>query len=212
MSKHDKKFLYVRAVQTNHSIQYHMHMTMVGMDLTPFESNLHKYDLVIISQIIQMIETDVFWHHKMFESILSNLQKMWMEGIHKLENTSMYCTENAENDDEMDRVEVIDLCSVSQTKNEASGKGKESTKQEREDKMESDRTDRMEDEIRTKKSKSMTKNEEMETLMVCWEAVNDLWEKEPCNEKEREEKKPIKKMEISKHEEEHVEPTLNTSK
>ena len=40
---------------------------------------------------------------------------MWMEGIHKLENASMYCTNNAENDDEMDGVEVIDLCSVNQT-------------------------------------------------------------------------------------------------
>ena len=226
MSKHDNKFLYASAVHSNHSILYHMHqiikqqkvvdeyrsMTMVGMDLTPFESNLHKYDLVIISQIIQMIKTDVFWHHNMFESILSNLQKMWMERIHELENASMYCTENAENDDEMDRVEVIDLCSVSQTKNQASGKGEESAKQEREDKMESDMTNRMEDEIRTKKSKSMTKNEEIETLMVCWEAMNDLQEKEPCKEQEKEEKKPVKKMEISKHEEEHVEPTLNTGK
>ena len=35
-------------------------MTMEGMDLTPLESNLHKFDLVIILQIIQMIETDVF--------------------------------------------------------------------------------------------------------------------------------------------------------
>ena len=52
-------------------------MTMEGMDLTPLESNLHKYDLVIISQIIQMIERDIFWNHKMFESVLSNLQKMW---------------------------------------------------------------------------------------------------------------------------------------
>ena len=99
-------------------------MTMEGTDLTPLESNLHKYDLVIISQIIQMVETDIFWHHKTFNSVLSNLQKMWTEGIHKLENASMYCTNNAENDDEMDRVEVIDLCSVSQTKNKACGKGK----------------------------------------------------------------------------------------
>ena len=30
----------------------------------------------------------------------------------------MYCTNNAESNDEMDGVEVIDLCSVSQTKNE----------------------------------------------------------------------------------------------
>ena len=128
MSEDDKKFLYGRAVQSNHSIQYHMHqiierqkvvneyrsMMMEGMDLNPLESNLHKYDLVIISQIIQMIETDVFWHKKTFESVLTNLWKMWMEGIHELENASMFCTENGEIDDKMDGVEVVDLCSVSQ--------------------------------------------------------------------------------------------------
>ena len=179
------------------------------MDLTPLESNLHKYDPVILSQIIQMIETDVFWHHKTFKSVLSNLRKMWMEGIHELENTSMYCTNNAENDNEMDGVEVIDLCSVSQTKSDARDKGIESAKQESQDKMKSDATDRMEDEIRTKKSKSTTKNEEVETAMMCWEAMNDLLENEPRKEQEKEEKKPIEKTEKSKHEEEHVEPTLN---
>ena len=35
-------------------------MMMEERDLTPLESNLHKYDLVIILQIIQMIEMDVF--------------------------------------------------------------------------------------------------------------------------------------------------------
>ena len=35
-------------------------MTMEEMDLIPQESNLHKYDPVIISQIINMIETDNF--------------------------------------------------------------------------------------------------------------------------------------------------------
>ena len=121
----------------------------------------------------------------------------------------MYCTNNAKNDAEMDGVEVIDLCSVSQTKNEARGKGKESAKQESQDKTKSNAADRMEDEIRTKKSKSMTKNKELETAIMCWDAVNDLPKKEPHKEQEKEEKKPIKKMEKSKHEEEHVEPTLN---
>ena len=171
------------------------------MDLTPLESNLHKYDPVILSQIIQMIETDVFWHQKTFESVLSNLRKMWME--------AMYCTNKAKNDNEMDGVEVVDLCSVSQTKNDAHGKGKESAKQESQDKMKSDATDRMEDEIRTKKSKSTTKNEEVETAMMCWEAMNDLLEKEPRKEQEKEGKKSIEKTEKSKHEEEHVKPTLN---
>ena len=69
MSKDYKKFLYARATHSNHSIQYHMQqiierqkvvdeyrsMTMEGMGLTPLESNLHKNDLVVISQIMQMI-------------------------------------------------------------------------------------------------------------------------------------------------------------
>ena len=127
MSADDKKFQYARAVHSNHLIQYHMHqiieqqkvvdkyksMMMEGMDLSPLELNLHKYDPVIISQIIQMNETYVFWHCKTFESVLSNLWNMWTKGIHELENTSIYCTNNTKNDDEMDGVEVIDLCSVS---------------------------------------------------------------------------------------------------
>ena len=223
MSEDDKQFLYARSVHSNHLIQYHMHqiikrqkvvneyksMTMEGMDLTPLESNLHKYDLVIISQIIQMIETDIFWHHKTFESVLSNLRNMWVEGIHELENRSMYCTNNAENDDEMDEVEVIYLCSVSQNKNKACGKGKESAKQESQDKTESDATNRMEDEIRTKKSRSTTKNGEVETTMMCWEAMNDSPRKEPHEESENEGEKPVETTQKQKDQEEHVEPTLN---
>ena len=74
MSEDEKKFLYARVVHSNHSIQYHMHqiieqqrvvdeyrnMKMGGMDLIPLDSNLHKYDPVMISQIINMIETDNF--------------------------------------------------------------------------------------------------------------------------------------------------------
>ena len=130
VSEEDKKFLYARAVHSNHLIQYHMQqiieqqkvvdkyrsMMMEGLGLTPLESNLHKYDTVIISLIIQMIEADNFWHQKTFESVLTDLQKMWNEGIHKQEDVSMYCTENSEIDNEMDGVEVIDLCSVSKKK------------------------------------------------------------------------------------------------
>ena len=121
------------------------------MDLIPLELNLHKYDPVIISQIINMIHTDGFWHHKTFESVLSNLQNLWTEGNHEFENASMYCTNNDKIDTEMNGVEVFDLCSVSLNKNEACGKGRESAKQESQDKMKSDTTDRMEDKIRTKK-------------------------------------------------------------
>ena len=53
--------------------------------------------------------------------------------------------------------------------------------------MKSDATDRMEDKIRTKKSKSTTKNEEVKSAMICWEAVNDLPKNEPHKEQEKEE-------------------------
>ena len=138
MSEDEKKLLYARAVHSNHLIQYHMHqimeqqrvvdkyrnMMMEGMNLISLESNLHKYDPVIISQIINMIEADNFWHHKTFETVMSDLWNMWTEGIWKLENTHMHCTNNYQNNNEMDGVEVIDLCSVSQNKNKMHVAGK----------------------------------------------------------------------------------------
>ena len=63
-------------------------MMMEGMRLTPLESNLHKYDPVIIFQIIQMIEVDNYWHQK------TNLWRMWNERINKHKDASMYCNEN----------------------------------------------------------------------------------------------------------------------
>ena len=122
----------------------------------------------------------------------------------------MHCTNNAENDAEMDGVEVIDLCSVSQNKNKVHVKGKESTKQESQDKMKHDAEDRMEVELRTKKSKSTTKNEEVEAAMMCWEATSNFPEEGPHKKPEKVVKKPVEKTEKQKHEEEHVEPTLNT--
>ena len=111
MSDNERMFLYARAVHSNHSIQYHMHqimerqkvideyrnMTMEGLDLIPLESSLHQYHPVIISQIINMNESDNFCHHKTFESVKSDLQNMWLEGIQELEKmmtkTTMRWTE-----------------------------------------------------------------------------------------------------------------------
>ena len=138
MSDNERMFLYARAVHSNHSIQYHMHqimerqkvideyrnMMMEGMDLIPLESNLHQNHPVIISQIINMIELDNYWYYKTFESVMSDPRNMWTEGIRELENARMDSTNNDENNNEMDGVEVIDLCSVSQTKNNAFAEGK----------------------------------------------------------------------------------------
>ena len=224
MSDNERMFLYARAVHSNHSMQYHMHqimerqrvvdeyrnMTMEGMDLIPLESNLHKFHPVIISQIINMIELDNFWHHKTFESVMSDLWNMWMEGIRELENSHMYCTNNEENNNELDGVEVIDLCSVSQSKNDTLSEGKESAKQESWDKSKHDGTDKKEADLKTMKSDRTTKNDKVESAMMCWELTSNFPQEETYEEPEKVAKKPVEKTEKQKHEEEHVGPTLDT--
>ena len=185
-------------------------MTMEGIDLIPLESNLHKFHLVIISQIINMIESDNFWHHKTFVSVMSDLWNMWAEGFQELENAHMYCTNDDENDNEMDGVEVIDLCSVSQSKNDTISEGKESVKQESWDKSKHDGTDKMEVELKTMKSKSMTKKGKVESAMMCWEPTSNFSKEETHEEPEKVAKKPAEKTQKQKHEEEHVGPTLDT--
>ena len=102
-----------------------------------------------------MIELDNFWHRKTFESVMSDLRNMWADGIRELENAQMHCTNNDENNNEMDGVEVIVLCSVSQSKNETFTGGKESAKQQSQDKSKHDGTDKMEAELKTMKSETM---------------------------------------------------------
>ena len=122
----------------------------------------------------------------------------------------MYCTNNDKNNNEMDGVEVIDLCSVSQSKNDTLSEGKESAKHESWDKSKHDGTDKMEAELKTVKSDSMTKNNKVESAMMCWELTRDSSKQETHEEREKVAKKPVEKMEKRKHEEEHVGPTLDT--
>ena len=212
-SDDERMFLYARAVHSNHSIQYHMHqimerqrvvdkyrnMMMEGMDLIPSESNLHKFHLVIISQIINMIKSDNFCYRRTFESVMSDLRNMQTEGIQELENSRMYCTNNDENNNEMDGVEVIDLCSVSQSKNDTLSEGKESAKQESWDKSKHDGTDKMETELKTVENNSTTKNDKVKSAMMCWEPTSNLSEEKPHEEPEKVTKKPVEKMEKQKH-------------
>ena len=191
-------------------VEEYRNMTMEGMDLIPLESNLHKFYPVIISQIINMIESDNFWHRKTFESVMSDLQNMWTEGIQELENSSMYCTNNDKNNNEMDGVEVIDLCSVSQSKNDTLSEGKESAKQESWNKSKHNGMDKMEAKLKTVKSDSMAKNDKVESAMMCWELTSDFPKEETHEEPEKMANKPVQKKEIQKHEEEHVGPTLDT--
>ena len=199
MSDDERMFLYARAVHSNHLIQYHMHqimerqkvideyrnMTMEGMDLILLESNLHQYHPVIISQIINMIESDNFWHRKTFESVMSNLRNMWLEGIKELENARMCCTDDDKNNNEMDGIEVIDLCSVSRCRNDAISEGKESAMQESQDKSKHDETDKNVDELKTVRDESTTKKDTVESAMMCWESTESLAEEELREEPEK---------------------------
>ena len=224
MSDNERMFLYARAVHSNHSIQYHMHqimerqkvideyrnMTMVGLDLIPLESNLHRYHPVIISQIINMIDSDNFCHHKTFESVKSDLRNMWSEGIQELENVRTRCTDDDKNNNEMDRVEVIDLCSVSRCRNDAISEGKESAMQESQDKSKHDEMDKKLDELKTVRDQPMIKKDNVESAMMCWESTENLAKEEPREEPEKVANKLVETTEKQKHEEEHVEPTLHT--
>ena len=185
-------------------------MTMEGKDLIPLESNLHQYHPVIISQIINMIETDNFWHRKTFKSVMSNLRNMWSEGIQELENARMYCTEDDENNNEMDGIEVIDLCSVSRCRNDTISEGKESAMQESQDKSKHDEMDKKVDELKTIRDEPTIKKDNVESAMMCWESTENLAEEEPRREPEKVANKLVEMTEKQKHEEEHVEPTLYT--
>ena len=224
MSDDERMFLYARAVHSNHSIQYHMHqimerqkvvdeyrnMTMEGMDLISLESNLHRYHPVIISQIINMIDADNFCHYQTFESVKSDLRNMWSEGIQELENARTHCTNNDENNNEMEGIEVIDLCSVSRCKNDSIPEGKESAMQESQDRSKHDETDRKIDEFKTVRDDPTIKKDNVESAMMCWEPAENLEEEEPRDEPETVANKLVETTEKQKHEEEHVGPTLDT--
>ena len=86
---------------------------------------------------------------------------------------------------------VIDLCSSSQSENETLSEGKESARQENQDKSKHSGTDKMEVELKTMKSKSMAKKEKVESAMMCWEPKSNLSEEESHEEPEKVTKKPI---------------------
>ena len=116
---------------------------------------------------------------------MSDLRNMWTEGMQELENANVYCKNDDENNNEMDGTEVIDLCSVSQCKNDAVSDGNESTKQESRDKSNHDETNGKVVDLRTLKDKPMTKKDIVESAMMCWEHTESLVEEEPHDAPEK---------------------------
>ena len=185
-------------------------MMMEGMDLISLESNLHRYHPVIISQIINMIEADNFCHYQTFESVKSDLQNMWSEGIQELENARNHCTNDDENNNEMEGIELIDLYSVSRCENDPIPEEKESAMQESQDRSKHDETDRKIDKSTTVRDDPTIKKDNVESAMMCWEPTENLEEEESREEQEKVANKLVETTEKQKHEEEHVGPTLVT--
>ena len=135
---------------------------------------------------------------------------MWSERIQELENARMHCTNDDENNNELDGIEVIDLFSVSQCRNDAIFEGKESAMQESQDISKHDETDKKVAELKTVRDESTIKKDNVESAMMCWVPTESLAEEEPHDEPEKVTNKLVETTEKQKHEEEHVGPTLDT--
>ena len=110
---------------------------------------------------------------------------MWSEGIQELENARMRCTDDDENNNEMDGIEVIDLCSVSQCGNDTISERKESTMQESQNKSNHDETNKKVAKLKTVRDESTTKKDNVESAIMCWESTESLVEKEHPEDPEK---------------------------
>ena len=83
--------------------------------------------------------------------------------------------------------------------------------QESQDKSNHDETNKKVAELKTVRDEFTTKKDEVESAMMCWESIESLVEKEHREEPEKMANNLVETTEKQKHEEEHVQPTLNTS-
>ena len=125
---------------------------------------------------------------------------MWSEGIQELEYAHMRCTDDDKNNNEMEEIEVIDLCSVSRCRNDTISEGKESTMQESQDKSKHDEMNKKVDELKAVRDESTTKKDNVESAMMCWESTENLEEeKEHRKEPEKVANKLVEMSEKQKN-------------
>ena len=105
---------------------------------------------------------------------------------------------------------MIDLCSVSRCRNDGISEGKESAMQESQDKWKHNETGKKVADLKTIRDESTIKMDNFESAMMCWDSTESFAEEELREEPEKVANKLIKMMGKQKHEEEHVEPTLDT--
>ena len=101
-----------------------------------------------------------------------------------MENARTRCTDDDENNNEMDGIEVIDLCSVSRCRNDTISEGNESIMKESQDKSQHDKTNKKVAKLKTVRDESTTKKDNIESSMMCWESIESLAEKEDHEEPE----------------------------
>ena len=82
--------------------------------------------------------------------------------------------------------------------------------QESQDKSKHDETNKKVDKLKTVRDEPTTKKDNLESAMMCWQSTESLAEKEHCEKPEKVANKLVEMTEKQKHEEKHVEPTLNT--
>ena len=142
----NKQFLYARAMHASHMIQHHMHeisqrqrvideyrsMMDEGREMIPLDSDLHKSDLVIIRQIMQMIDTDIFWYGEIFKEVLAELRKK------TLNETTMYTGEKL---DENAHFESAMMCWESLDESKPTSKKRKTLFQEEATNGQSDKLD-----------------------------------------------------------------------
>ena len=170
-----KKFLYTRAIHSNHMIQHHMQQILECQrvvdkyrslsdkerDTIRLEFSLYKTDLVINQHIMQMIDTDISWYEKTFGAILTELQK-----IKNGKTNTQISEENREK-------ELIDLCNESHVT-------LSDLRLYKGEKEQKDCDDMMSESVSSKAQKNWTRkgfqtneDEGVKSAMMCWENLED---------------------------------------
>ena len=176
----NKKFLYARAIHSNHMIQHHMQQILECRRVVDkyrslakeeramilLELSLYKTDLVINQHIMQMIHTDISWYEKTFGAILIELQKI-QNGI-----TNMQISE------ENSEKELINLCDESHVTFSDLRLYKGEKEQKDCDNTTSESDSSKAEKNWPRKSFQTNEDKEVESAMMCWENLEDSEQEE----------------------------------
>ena len=211
----NKKFLYARAVHSNHMIQHHMQqilerqrvveeyrsMANEETEMILLELNPYRTDLAINQHIMEMIDTDISWYKKTFGAILMELQK--------IQNGKMITQTSEENSEK----EMIDLCDESHVMLSDLRLSKREKAQKDYDNMMSVSVSSEAQKNWPRKSFQINENKRVESAMMCWESLEDSEQEEKTRKtigRDKETNDDKEKQNNEKDDKEHVESTVYT--